>query len=192
MKTKICCKCKTKKSLLAFNKNKSNKDGLSYECKACAKLWRDENKSFRNEWKSVHKDKLAKYRNEYDIRNPEKKKQIMRKYRQKNKGKFRLRKRLSNRIRSALKNNSKSTNTLNLIGCSIIDLKKHLQDTAIKNKYADFDINNYSGNEYHIDHIMPCDAFNLECSYHQKLCFNWTNLQILDATSNIRKKNKRE
>lgn len=69
-------------------------------------------------------------------------------------------------------------------------LKTHLQDTATKNGYTNFDINNYSGREYHIDHIIPCSAFNLSCSYHQKLCFNWNNPQILKAETNLIKGNK--
>ena len=50
-----------------------------------------------------------------------------------------------------------------------------------------FNIENYSGKEYHIDHIIPCAAFNLKCRFHQKLCFNYTNLQILNANENMKK-----
>lgn len=73
------------------------------------------------------------------------------------------------------------------LGCSIDQLKTHLQQTAINNDYTTFDINNYSGKEYHIDHIVPCDAFNLKCLYHQKLCFHYTNLQILLKEDNLAK-----
>jgi hypothetical protein len=88
------------------------------------------------------------------------------------------------------KENYKSASVLKLIGCSIEQLKEHLQQTAIKNGYSDFDINTYSGKEYHIDHIIPCSAFNLKCSYHQKLCFNYLNTQILESKENILKSNK--
>jgi hypothetical protein len=87
-------------------------------------------------------------------------------------------------------NTNKSNKTLELLGCSIEFLKEHLQQTAIKNGYLDFDINNYSGKEYHIDHIIPVDAFHLECGYHQRLCFHWSNLQMLTATENLEKRNK--
>ncbi|KAG5184467.1 hypothetical protein JKP88DRAFT_268572 [Tribonema minus] len=36
--TKRCSKCQTEKTLTAFNKQKSNKDGLHYYCKECAAL----------------------------------------------------------------------------------------------------------------------------------------------------------
>jgi len=90
----------------------------------------------------------------------------------------------------ALKGRSKSKKTLELIGCSLSELKKHLQETAIKNGYLDFDIESYSGHEYHIDHIVPCSKFNLSCSYHQRICFNFKNLQISSARENLRKKDK--
>jgi len=96
------------------------------------------------------------------------------------------------RINKVLKNNKKVNKTIKLFGCSIIELKTHLQKTAINNGYLYFNINNYSGKEYHIDHIIPCDAFNFECSYHQKLCFHYTNLQILSAKENLIKLNNIE
>ncbi len=41
---------------------------------------------------------------------------------------------------------------MKLIGCDLNTLKNHLQKTAIKNGFLNFDINNYSGYDYHIDH----------------------------------------
>lgn len=35
MKLKICSTCGKSKPLSEFNKNKHNKDGLTYSCKAC-------------------------------------------------------------------------------------------------------------------------------------------------------------
>ena len=97
---------------------------------------------------------------------------------------------LRTRLRNAIKKEWKSAHTLQILGCSIEFLKNHLQQTAFNKGYFDFDINNYSGHQYHIDHITPCSKFNLLCSYHQKLCFNWENLQILKAHDNIIKSDK--
>ena len=74
---------------------------------------------------------------------------------------------------------------MSLIGCTIEELKEHLQKTAIKNGYNDFDINNYSGKEYHIDHIKPCSSFDLSKPEDQAKCFHYSNLQILTATENL-------
>jgi hypothetical protein len=51
----------------------------------------------------------------------------------------------------------------------------------------DFDINNYSGKDYHIDHIIPCASFDLTKPEEQLKCFNWSNLQILTAHENMSK-----
>jgi hypothetical protein len=97
---------------------------------------------------------------------------------------------LRHRINLAIKNNIKSSHTLELLGCSLEFFKSHLQQTAINNGYIEFKINNFSGREYHIDHIIPCSAFNFKCFYHQKLCFHYSNMQILRAKDNGSKGNK--
>jgi len=97
---------------------------------------------------------------------------------------------LRTRILKALDRNSKSDSTLELLGCSVDDLKSHLQKTAISNGYLEFNIDNYDRSKFHIDHIIPCSAFNLKCSFHQKLCFHYTNLQILTAKENLSKSDK--
>lgn len=99
-------------------------------------------------------------------------------------------KRLRNRVLDELKGNKKSASTMELISSDIDFLKAHLQQTAIDNGYLDFDINNYSGKDFNIDHKVPCSAFYLKCSFHQKLCFHWSNLQILRAEDNRDKSDK--
>ena len=69
-------------------------------------------------------------------------------------------------------------------------LREHLQRTAIANGYSDFTIDNFSGKEYHIDHKRPCASFDLTDPEQQRECFHWTNLQILDARTNIQKGKK--
>lgn len=103
---------------------------------------------------------------------------------------YKIKRNLRIRIRQCIKNNPKTSSMLQLLDCNIDFLKSHLQQTAITNGYKDFNIEDYSGLEYHIDHIVPCSKFNLKCSYHQKLCFNWSNLQILTAKENLVKSEK--
>jgi hypothetical protein len=100
---------------------------------------------------------------------------------------FKIKSILRCRLCHLVKNKNRSMRTLELIGCSLEKLKEHLQQTAIQNGYLDFNINNYNGKDFHIDHIIPCSAFNLKCSYHQKICFNWSNLQILYCLANEQK-----
>lgn len=53
---KICYKCKEKKDVTYFYKNKSNKDGLQNYCKQCGKELKENNKEYRKEYqKEYHK-----------------------------------------------------------------------------------------------------------------------------------------
>jgi hypothetical protein len=100
--------------------------------------------------------------------------------------KFKIKKLLSGRVRSAVKGKAKSSKTMDLIGCDINHLMNHLQKTADQNyPELDFDVNNYSGKEWHIDHIKPCASFDMLSAEQQQECFNWKNLQILTAKDNI-------
>lgn len=106
--------------------------------------------SYRNK----NRKKIKDYSKKHSVLYKDRKNQI-RKERRINDINFRITDRLRSRIRLVLKNISKSDNTMNLLGCSIEQLKNHLQNTAISNGYGDFDINNFNGKEYHIDHIVP-------------------------------------
>jgi hypothetical protein len=46
------------------------------------------------------------------------------------------------------------------------------------------------GSYWEVDHIIPCDNFNMQDFEQQKLCFHYTNLQPLTITENRQKSNK--
>jgi len=48
------------------------------------------------------------------------------------------------------------------------------------------------GSVWHVDHIIPCDAFDLTRENEQLRCFNWRNLQPMFAAQNIAKGNTYE
>lgn len=181
---KKCSKCKEEKELSEFNKQASKRDGYSYICKTCKKGYYNYN---------LNKEHILKINRIYYKNN--KKSIILNKiyYNKQRRSKdlgFRLLGNLRKRILIALKDNKKVGRTKELIGCSIEQLQKHLQNTAILNGYNSFDINNYSGREYHIDHIVPCVYFDLSKEEDQRKCFNWSNLQILTAEENLIKGGK--
>jgi hypothetical protein len=97
---------------------------------------------------------------------------------------FKLTRYLRSRLNQALKKNSKSKHTMELLGCSVDFLKKHLESKFTK----DMTWNNYG--KWHIDHIIPCARFDLSKASEQKKCFNWENLQPLWAVDNLRKGRK--
>lgn len=46
------------------------------------------------------------------------------------------------------------------------------------------------GTKWHFDHRIPCANFDLTKVEEQKKCFNWANIQPLEATKNMSKGNK--
>lgn len=126
----------------------------------------------------------------------EREKERRRKYYQDNKDKIldyyknninaRISLNLRNRVKSALKNKNvrKTNKTLELVGCTVDELKKHLESTFQDGMTWD----NYG--KWHIDHIRPCSSFDLTKIEEQKECFNYQNLQALWAEDNLRKSNK--
>ena len=64
MSNKICSCCKINKSFTEFNKERSNKDGLSCYCKSCRSIKR--NKSYAKHKDKIIKKQLAKRRSSQD------------------------------------------------------------------------------------------------------------------------------
>ncbi len=73
--------------------------------------------------------------------------------------------------------------TIELVGCSKSELIKHLERKFLPGMSWD----NYGFHGWHIDHIVPCSAFNFEDPEQQRACFHYTNLQPLWALDNMRK-----
>lgn len=93
---------------------------------------------------------------------------------------------LRTRIKSILIKNKtgKSLSSQKLAGCSYNELKLYLQSKFKEGMSWD----NYG--DWHIDHIIPCSAFDLTKEENQIKCFHYTNLQPLWAYENRRKSNK--
>jgi len=76
---KICCTCKIEKDDNFFGKRKANKDGLKGECRACnaekSRLYREKYPEIHTEShrrsKLKHKEKIAAYNKEWNIKNKE-------------------------------------------------------------------------------------------------------------------------
>ena len=99
---------------------------------------------------------------------------------------FKLSGNLKSRINQAIQNNSKRGHTLELLGCSIEFLKKHIESQFKEGMNWD----NWALNGWHIDHIYPCASFNFNKKSEQKICFHWSNLQPLWAKDNFEKSDK--
>ena len=84
--------------------------------------------------------------------------------------KHRMLKSLRDRIYHALKNGkgSKSKPTKQLLGCSVDECKTYLTNLFEKGMSWD----NYGKYTWNIDHIIPCDHFNLLDPIEQEKCFS--------------------
>lgn len=94
------------------------------------------------------------------------------------------------RTAQALKsqNARKTSRTVELLGCSIPELRAHLEAQFAPGMSWE----NYGRYGWHIDHIKPCAAFDLSDEAQQYECFHYSNLQPLWETDNLRKSDKYE
>lgn len=208
---KICSICKIEKPLNDFYTRKTvNKIIYQSECKNCTKQNR---KQFYNK----HKPRILNNMADYYDKNSDKIKTKTKQYRQTesfiqrrnnrlNKTEIRLIHNLRIRVQRAVKSNGgrKHTKTINLLGCSPIELKLYLESKFLPGMSWD----NYgvgyllddkgkpvydnNGNiiplkQWHIDHIKPCNTFDLTQESEQRKCFHYTNLQPLWAKDNLEK-----
>ncbi len=157
---KICGKCKISLDISAFNKSKSHKDGLQAYCKECTnankKEWRKKNPGHDKAYRSIPTVRIAGN--------------------------------LRSRVRMAIisSNGIKDKSTMELVGCSVVFLRDHLE-----HQFDDkMNWTNYKLSGWHVDHIVPCDYFDLANPIHQKRCFHWSNLQPMWGKENMSKSNK--
>jgi hypothetical protein len=94
---------------------------------------------------------------------------------------FRLKAILRSRITKLVRGESKNGSALRDLGCSLDELKIHLE-----NQFQDgMSWDNYG--EWHIDHIVPLASFDLtDREQFLKAC-HYTNLQPLWAEDNLKK-----
>jgi hypothetical protein len=192
-----------------------HKDTIAPRMAEYGAQWYLENKEKKDAdnkaWHEAHPDAAREYAREWRKNNPEKVKESIRKYRKANKEKiatqrrariqkirdykklrnatdvaFRLYNLLSTRMRNAILRSSgiKYNATMELIGCSPAFLKDYLESLFKRGMSWE----NY-GTFWEIDHIIPCDKWDLTDPREQLRCFHFSNLQPLSRKRNRRKSN---
>lgn len=91
---------------------------------------------------------------------------------------------LRNRTYIAIKNNQKVGSAVKDLGCSVNELKIYLKDKFIEGMTW----NNWG--KWHIDHIKPLSKFDLSDRKQYLEAVNYSNLQPLWATDNLKKGNR--
>ena len=207
---KKCQHCKISQPFENFYKNKRKSDGLDPECKHCQLLrkkfyyqqnkekidakhrkWRTDNRSrsnaIRRKWYHGHKDEARIYGAQWRARNKDYPTKWARLQRQDNLI-FCLKDNLRCRLYRALKGRAKNGSAVQDLGCSMEELKHHLEKqfyTRVTGEEMTWD--NHSLNGWHVDHIVPLSSFNLtERNQLLKAC-HFTNLQPLWCEDNYAK-----
>ena len=152
-----------------FQHNKARYYGY---IKKSREKYKDVRLAYARNWKMKNKDRNRAYNISYI------------KKRCKNDPSFRLALVLRARIRDAIKDcKDKTKLTKELLGCTIDEAKQWIESQLKEGMSWD----NYGIYGWHIDHIIPCAAFDLTKLEEQKKCFHYSNLQPLWAKDNLTK-----
>lgn len=176
---KTCANCKQEKELINFRVDKTIKCGYRSYCVECErtkirnngrKRYETKRKQYNEtnaelisfkykEWRLNNITSISKKASERYNSDPE----------------YKLKHILRVRIQKALKLSCKKTSSTELLGCSISEYKLYLESKFKEGMNWD----NYGVKGWHVDHIIPCDAFDLSDVEQQKQCFHYTNTQPL-------------
>ncbi len=168
-----------------INYHKANKEKI----KDYHKQWREANPEkcqiLKKEYYNANRKNLIKYTKQWRAANPNRRAE-QEHFRRKSDAGYRILCNLKYRISAALKNTGRAESIKKIIGCTKDELKQHLES-----QFKDgMTWNNYGLYGWHVDHIIPCSAFDLTDPEQQKECFNYNNLQPLWAEENLRKNDK--
>ncbi len=190
---KICKTCNQEKdeNLFHFKRGKP-----SCHCKECFSKARREitypkNKEKVKLWVLNNQEKNRAYKKKYRDKNKKKSLEYQKKRRRKV-PKFKIVGNLRHRIWHALNGNLKKDSTIKLLGITTENFIKYLESKfQLGMTWENYGV--WRMNEpmkWHIDHIIPCNFFDLTTEQGQRKCFHYTNLQPLWADQNISKSDK--
>jgi len=156
--------------------------------------------AYNREYRQENKEEIAARERKYRQNNKEEIATRERKYRQENKEKihkyykkryhsdpeYNLICRLRTRMNIVVKRaglDKKCASTSELLGISTQGLKEWLEAQFTE------DMTWENRSDWHVDHIIPCDAFDMTVEENQRICFWYKNLQPLWAEENLKKSN---
>lgn len=150
-----------------------------------ARAWNRANKALalKNalKWARANPEKRAASRKKWSDKNPTFKADYQRN-RLRIDPAYRVLAALRRRVYGAVNKTDKSAKTKEMLGCSIEDFMIYLES-----KFGDGMTRENYGSVWEVDHIMPCEIFDLTKPEHQKRCFHFSNLQPLFCVDNKKK-----
>lgn len=145
-------------------------------------IWRSKEKTRQRAVKRDEENRAA-YKSKFRLTHPNYKND-WRNRRRKTDPAFLARCRITSRMHAALRGNPKSDRTLNLLGCTPEELRRHIESLFLAGMTWE------NRHLWHIDHIRPCASFDLTDPDQQRCCFHFSNLQPLWAKDNLLKRDK--
>jgi|APGre2960657373_1045057.scaffolds.fasta_scaffold72064_2 hypothetical protein len=158
---------KDKKKAYDKNWNENNKERLKVYKKIWGEVNKDKLKVQQKTWREDNKDKINNYSNN----------------RRKTDIQFKLTQNLRARLNSAIKCNYKAGSAVKDLGCTVEQLKQHLESKFQSGMTWD----NWALDGWHIDHIKPLASFDLTDRKQLLEACHYTNLQPLWAKDNLSK-----
>ena len=146
--------------------------------------WRSANKEKCRKWALNNPEAMRRSVGKWQRNNRDHRNAYRRRITAENPG-FKIRVNLANRIVQAVKYQTgvKSKRTLDLIGCSVSELKAHLERQLVPGmSWGNY---GYGSDKWHIDHIRPCKDFDLTVPGEQQKCFHYSNLRPLWQIDNM-------
>ncbi len=164
---RTCRRCEEEKSLDSFGNQPRGLNGKQRVCKNCNRLLAKERGHYTKEKRHAR-----------EASNPQAK----------------IRRILRTRVVCALskykqKKITKAAKTLDMLGCDIVHFTQYLESLfelgMSWENHGAYKVG--QSMTWHIDHIKPCEAFDLTDAKQQKACFHYTNLRPMWAVDNLKK-----
>lgn len=167
---KHCNICDKDLPVSHFVKNKLSLTGYAAHCRTCN----------RTHYQIPHKKEINERVKAWGRANKERIREIEKRY--KNQPQVRARRTIKRRLKKIIGPNQTCLRHRELIGCSPKAFNEYLQSRF--NELMTWD--NY-GRYWHIDHIIPCVAFDMTDPQQILQCWNYRNMQPLTGRENVMK-----
>lgn len=200
---KRCAKCNSVKEVIYFPKRKNRNNNPSSYCYECEKKrsidYYDENTEecnkrsrrymertgYAKDYNKKNRSRLNEKAKKWIKENPEKiRKYVNKKY--KENLNYKIEKRLRVSFYRAVRRQYKTKSVIRLIGCQIDQFILYLESLFTEGMTWDL----FDNGKIHIDHIIPCKAFDLTNPIHQMACYYHKNLRPMWGSENIKKGGK--
>ena len=211
MSGKRCSACKLLKEVSDFGRCSQAKDGLRWQCRSCRQAERltenakaarrnsqlkakqdansrEKDRVRKATYRERHRDHLLCQHRRYRALHKNEA-TIYRRVRYQTDTSFKVINNLRGRVYKWLRCGGKKTeSTLALCGCSIDELRQHLQNSMPFCGDEQMSFEKYEG--LHIDHVIPLTYFDMTDPVDQRVACHYSNLQCLVQEDNLAKGNR--